>query len=268
MMENLTLFVSSSDSYEDCWRPFFFLLKKFWPGCDLPIVLNTETKSFAFEGLNITCTKTGKQRTFGKTFHAGLEQVNTDNIFLIMIDYFIMEDINETYLREAYEVFVQEQLDSLYLVAMTTIKETTALRHNICLVSSPGEDRFSFQSAFWKKESIKKYVLEHENPWLSECFGSRRYEYTNDRLAFVSKSMEPLKYLHTGALHEAKWLKETVPNLEELGVSLNWQSRGFYEWKKLSLAQRIERRRKTVFQEARSRAHLFGLKYGLISLDD
>jgi len=266
-MNNLTLFVSSSDAYEDCWQPFFFLLKKFWPDCDLPIILNTENKSFAFEGLNITCTKTGKQQSFGKTFHAGLEQVNTDNILLIMIDYFIMTDVSETYLRDAYKTFIQERLDSLCLVEMTTIKETVPLRDNVSLVSGPGRDRFSFQVALWKKGSIKKYVLGHENPWLSECFGSLRYEYTKDRIGFVSKSTEPFKYLHTGALHEGKWIKETIPELEELGISLDWKKRGFYEWKQPSLAQRIKRRRGTAIQEVRSRAHLLGLRYSLIPPD-
>jgi len=266
-MENLTLFVSSSDAYEDCWYPFFFLLKKFWPNCDLPIILNTETKSFAFEGLNITCTKTGTQQSFGKTFHAGLEQVSTDNVLLMLIDFFIMRDVNETYLRDVYDVFIQERLDALCLVEMTTIRETVPLRDNVSLVSGPGQDRFSFQTAIWKKNSIKKYVLGHENPWLSECFGSLRYRYTKDRIAFVSKNAEPFNYLHTGALHEAKWVKETVPELEALGISLDWKRRGFYEWKQPSLAQRIERKRKIAIQEARSRAHLLGLKYRLISPD-
>jgi hypothetical protein len=266
-MKNLTLFVSSSDVYEDCWHPFFYLLKTFWPNCDLPIILNTETKSFAFEGLNITCTNTGTQKSFGKTFHAGLEQVNTDHILLIMIDYFIMKNVNETYLRDAYDTFVQERLDALCLVEMATIKETTSLRENVCLISGRGPDRFSFQTAIWKKNSIKKYVLGHENPWLSECFGSQRYQYTKDRLAFVREYAEPFKYLHTGALHEGKWIKEAIPQLEELGIGLDWKKRGFYERTQLSLAQRIKKRQKTAFQEARSRAHLLGLKYGLLSLD-
>jgi len=187
-MNDLTLFVSSSDAYEDCWYPFFFLLKKFWPDCDLPIVLNTENKSFAYRGLNISCTRTGKQRSFGKTFHAGLEQVHTDNILLIMIDYFMMKDVQEAYLRNAYQIFIQEQLDSLCLVEMTTIKDVTPLRDNVFLVSGAGRDRFSFQTAIWKKSSIKKYILEHENPWLSECFGSLRYEYTSDRIAYVGEN--------------------------------------------------------------------------------
>jgi hypothetical protein len=266
-MEDLTLFVSSSDAYEDCWHPFFFLFKKFWPACDLPIVLNTESKSFAFEGLNILSTKTGKQRSFGRTFHAGLEQVKTDNILLIMIDYFLMKEVNSHRVIDAYQVFVREKLDSLCLVEMTTIKDTVPLHNDAFLVSGPGHDRFSFQAAIWKKRSIRKYILEHENPWMSECFGSLRYEYTRDRIAFVGNEAEPFTYLHTGALHEGKWLKDTVPKLEELGVSVDWERRGFYEWKRPSLAQRIQKRHKTAIQEARSRAHLLGLKYGLISQD-
>ncbi|MBW4026355.1 hypothetical protein [Acidipila rosea] len=266
-MADVTLFVSSSDDYEDCWLPFFTLLKKFWPDCTLPIILNTENKSFSLEGLNILCTQTGKQSSFGKTFHAGLEHVKTPNILLIMIDYFIMKEVNLRYLRDAYSAFIEENLDAIYLVDMKTIKETKALRDNLFLIAGPGQDRFSFQAALWKKSSIRKYVLKHENPWLSEYFGSLRFKYSNDRIAFVDESAEPFKYLHTGALHKGGWIKETVPDLENLGISLDWQKRGFYSWRKLSLLQRLKKRRRTATQEVKSRLHLIGMKYGLIKPD-
>ncbi len=64
-MSQLTVFVSSRDDYEDCWVPFFTLLKKYWPDCRLPIVLNTQQKHFAFDGLDITCTRTGDFKHFG-----------------------------------------------------------------------------------------------------------------------------------------------------------------------------------------------------------
>ena len=62
-MSQLTVFVSSRDDYEDCWVPFFTLLKKYWPDCRLPIVLNTQQKHFAFD--DITCTRTGDFKHFG-----------------------------------------------------------------------------------------------------------------------------------------------------------------------------------------------------------
>jgi hypothetical protein len=261
-MKNLTLFISSSDDYADCWQPFFFLLQKFWPDCNLPIVLNTESKSFAYDGLNVICTKAGTQKRFGETFHKGLDQIKTDNILLLMIDYFLMDKVDGEQLRNIYQAFVQRSLDGLYLVEMKTIQTTVPLTENISLIAGPGQDRFSFQAAIWKKSSLKKYVLNHETPWLAEQFGSMRFQYAKDRLAFVYQSIEPFKYLHTGVLHKGGWVKEAVPVLEGLGIALNWNARGFYEWKKPALAQRLMKRRKTALLEAKSRLHLLAVSRG------
>jgi hypothetical protein len=267
MIDNLTTFVSSSDAYEDCWQPFFFLLKKHWPTCDLPIVLNTEGKRFAFPGLDITCTCAGRQQGFGETFRKGLEFVKTDNILLVMIDYFVMEDVNSDRLSAAYKTFIEEQLDALTLVQMTSITETVPLREGVRLVAGPGRDRFSFQTALWRKESIKKYVLSHETPWMAECFGSQRYKYSKDRIAFLEEGLEPIKYLHTGALHQGGWMREIVPFLEESGITLDWKKRGYYQRKKPSLLERVNSRRKTAAKEVMSRLHLLGLKAGVIRPD-
>ncbi|MBR2668842.1 MAG: hypothetical protein IKE36_03490, partial [Solobacterium sp.] len=51
-MDKVVLLVNSCDAYEDCWIPFFTLLKKYW-NPHMPIYLNTETKSWSFEGLDI-----------------------------------------------------------------------------------------------------------------------------------------------------------------------------------------------------------------------
>ena len=54
---DLSIFVNTSDSFEDCWHPFFTLFACYWPNCPYPIVLNTETKHYSFKGLNIVCAK-------------------------------------------------------------------------------------------------------------------------------------------------------------------------------------------------------------------
>lgn len=264
MIDNLTIFITSSDAYEDCWYPFFFLLKKHWPACDLPIVLNTEGKSFAFPGLDITCTCLGRQQSFGETFRKGLDTVKTDNILFLMIDFFVMEEVNLIPLSAAYKTFIEEQLDALMLVQMTTISETVPLREGVRLVTGPGRDRFSFQTALWKKERFKKYVLNHENPWMAEYFGSKRYKYSKDRIAYLEEGNEPIKYLHTGALHQGRWMRDVVPFLEESGITLDWEKRGYYQRKTPSLLERVNSRRKTAIQEALSRLHLLGLKAGVI----
>lgn len=40
------LLVNTCDKFEDCWIPFFSLLKKYWPDCSGKIYLNTEYKSY------------------------------------------------------------------------------------------------------------------------------------------------------------------------------------------------------------------------------
>ena len=44
-----TVFVNSTDTFEDAWAPFFHLLGDYWPEVD-KVVLNTETKDFSFPG--------------------------------------------------------------------------------------------------------------------------------------------------------------------------------------------------------------------------
>jgi hypothetical protein len=260
-MDDLTIFVSSNDSYRDCWEPFFSLFAKHWPGCPLPIVLNTQEHSFSHRDLQVHCTMTGRQKNFGETFHRGLDHIPTGNVLIFMVDYFLMSAVNTARLLAARQAFLDHRLDGLYLVQMTTIRDTALLERGISLVTAPGQDRFSFQAGIWKKDSLRKYVLRHETPWLAEQFGSMRYRYTRDRLGYVHREREPFDYLHSGALQKGEWVRETVPALEAMGVKVNWSERGFYEQRQLTLFERAMRRRRTAIQEARSRLQLQAMKH-------
>jgi hypothetical protein len=177
-----------------------------------------------------------------------------------MIDYFFMGDVKVKYLDDAYRAFVEEGLDCLYLLQMDSIKDTKPLGQSILLVNGPGVDRFTFQAAIWKKAKLKKYILKHEDPWMAERFGSMRFEFTNDRIAFLKRSVEPFTYMQAGALHKGKWIKEAIPCWENIGISLEWGLRGFYEPKLPSFWERIQRKRRTAIRQGRSRMHLLFLR--------
>ena len=81
-MNDFSIFVSSSDNYSDIWDLFFDMFQKFWPEFQGKIYLQTETKDYRHDGLNIVCTKVGKHRFFGETLRAGLAKVKEDNILL------------------------------------------------------------------------------------------------------------------------------------------------------------------------------------------
>ena len=264
LITSLTIFVSSRDDYEDCWIPFFTLLKKFWPECTHPIVLNTQAKDFSFEGLDIVCTKTGNFKHFGETFHAGLKHVRTEYILLIMIDYFLMAPVHQVRLEYAFKAFVEERLQALVLVEMKIIDAFKPLRESISLITGPGPDRFTFQMGFWETSAISKYVLRQEDPWMAEKFGSRRWDYFTDRIGFVDDSIAPFTYLHTGAQHKGGWVPAIIPFLEREGLGLDWSRRGLYRESTPTFWQRIRKRRRTAAEELWSRLHLFALKLRVI----
>ena len=75
------ILVSSCDAYEDVWNPFFALFKKYWPNCKYNIYLNTESKMFSYDGLNITCLHPGeseKQISWSNRLKQALLQVEED----------------------------------------------------------------------------------------------------------------------------------------------------------------------------------------------
>ena len=70
--ENITIVVNTCDAFEDCWVPFFTLLKTYWPSCSIKMLLTTFEKNFTFKGLDIDCLLTSKNYSyeiFSNYFH-------------------------------------------------------------------------------------------------------------------------------------------------------------------------------------------------------
>lgn len=256
-MKNLTIFISSSDKYEDCWKPFFTMFQRKWKDCECDIILNTEEKKYAIEGLNITCTQVGKHSHFGETFHAGLNKVKTKYVLLIMIDYVFMDDVNNENMNTIYRYFKKLDLDALYFVNQeNSLKGYPSEIDGILYGDKISRDRFSFQIGLWKKETLSEYVLKHEDPWMAEKFGSKRANVLSHKIAFVSKQLEPIKYLATGVLHKGGWITEIKLFFDKEGIHIDYDKRGFYKNTELSIIQKIIAKKKRSWGEFKSWLHL------------
>ena len=114
-VNEISIFVSSSDAYSDIWSAFFALLKREWPDYRGRIYLNTETLGFNYEGLDIVCTKLGKQSHFGDFFLRGIERIDGDRFLLLMIDYFIEGRVDIARLQEICDLFMHDEADTFTL---------------------------------------------------------------------------------------------------------------------------------------------------------
>lgn len=232
-MGNFTIFVSSSDNYSDIWPLFFDFFQNFWPEYKGKIYLNTQEKEYSHEGLNIICTKVGKKKYFGETFRAGLKQVDGEDILLIMIDYLFMGQVNHEKVLDYYKLFKKHDLDSLCLFPQKFPHYKCLGNADILLAKPPFplSILFGYQIAFWGKSVLFEMALPHENPWMSEWYGSQRAEKMCIRMGYLAHQWNmPIPYDARGCLHQGLWLDNAIKFMQENNYTkFDFNKRGYYD---------------------------------------
>lgn len=257
MFSNFTIFVNSSDGFEDCWFPFFTLLKKQWPNCNIPILLNTEFKDFQYEGLNIICTKVHegileRKLTWSECLIRGLSKVNTPFILYMQEDYFLEQ-------RVQYEIissflYKMDLNKDIKYIGLTDIGNYGPFKDFIedsrLVIVGNNKYRISTQAALWDVCTLKSYVVPEENGWMFEIFGSIRAKKRNDlfltsnRKYFSRDNNAILYYVHTGVI-KGKWHPSVKQLFSENELDLDYSLRGFYK-PKFFLFRKIETLRKVL----------------------
>lgn len=232
-MDNCTVFVSSADSYSDLWDVFFDLFQKYWPEYDGEIVLNTQEKDYYHEGLNIKCTKVGKLKGFGATYRAGLDTIKTDNVLIFLIDFIFMDKVNNAKINEYYKYFVNHELDTLYLCNLPFTNYIVSNNADLLIPKRPYPESilFGYQIGFWKKSTLYQMMLPHEDPWMSEWYGSKRAEVINISVAYLSdRKLKPIVYNAAGCIHQGLWLDDAVKFLNtNYDKNIDFSARGYYK---------------------------------------
>ena len=225
-VNEIPIFVSSCDSYADIWPAFFALLKREWPEYRGKIYLNTETLEYQYDGLNIVCTKLGQQKHFGETFLKGLDCIDGSSFLLFMIDYFIGGRVDVQRLQRIYDIFLHDDVDT-FALALQPLGEILPLKENeqyaMLINRRSWRIMFSFQIAFWKKDSLKKLIAPWEDPWRAEHLGSRRAGLSNMRFYLLRMyNDKPIKYDESGVLHGGgKWLMSALSRIDLTDIPLN-----------------------------------------------
>ncbi len=88
----VTLLINTCDAYEDLWMPFFTLLKKYFSPLHMRILLNTETKNFHFDGLQIE-TVHSSAKSYGARMRDALNHVDAEYVLLMLDDFFLRRPV-------------------------------------------------------------------------------------------------------------------------------------------------------------------------------
>jgi hypothetical protein len=241
---DLTIFVNTSDNFEDCWNPFFALFAQYWPNCPYPIVLNTEKKGYNFESLDILCTRVSEDEserlTWSECLLRGLGTIKTPYILYLQEDYFLDAPVRSDTVEMLLNELRTDHADVIRLMESEGAGPWIGSEsHLIWEVAQKAKYRISLQAALWRKDFLRAQVRSHENPWQLESFGSMRLRrkkakiFCVNRKLFSGEGKEIFSYRPTGVI-AGKWVLHIVqPLFLKHGIEVDYSQRGIYEVNKV-----------------------------------
>ena len=240
MNNKFSILVNSTDSFSDCWLPFFTLFNKFWPDFEGKIYLNTETKSFKFENLNIISVKSNlRQGSWSECLKYAIDLIEEDYFIYMQEDYFLHSNVNNKLINKYFDHFTKNYFDCLHLTDQCNngpfIKKT--INPNFWEIPKKTKYRASTQAAFWKKEAFLKILRPWESGWDFEKFGSKRSNQSLNKVMCVNQDLhkinknEIIPYVFTGII-KGKWKSDVQGLFEKNNIIIDFEKRGFIDTSK------------------------------------
>ena len=237
MQDDFSILVNTTDSFSDCWEPFFRLFKFYWPNYSGKIYLNTETKNFIFEDLNIISIKNNiKDKSWSKCLFYAVNMIEEDTFIYMQEDYFLKDMVNDKKIKELYRKYKKYDLDCLHLTDQCTSGPFKEFKkdEDLLIIHEKAPYRISTQAAFWKKNTILKVLRPWESGWDFEKFGTKRSIketfkiFAVNNKTYIKNHSEIIPYIFTGII-KGKWKKEVVSLFKKHNIKVNFDNRGFVD---------------------------------------
>lgn len=193
-MDKITLLYNTCDRYESLWKGFFDLWTKYWPGFNAPVILNSEKKTFSYEGLNISSPNHKERPTWSERLYAALKIVTTPYVLLTLDDFYIKSTVDTNEIQNCIDAMDNDKDIKLFTFGWQPGPNKP------CSFSGRYEQRGRFapyrvnaQIALWRTEYLVKIVKQYENPWEFELNGSFRSSIYGGKL-YAQKKNAPLVF--------------------------------------------------------------------------
>ena len=230
----LTIVVLSSDGYKDCWEPMFKSLKMFIPNIEkFEIILSTNNLDYDYPGLDVKVVTHGLNKPWSKRVFDSINEASNETILLLVEDYFLRSNINESKFLEYLELFESNSdVDHIRLVNYGNKFEVKKSSINdLDTIDSNTKNRFMFLPGLWRKEIIKKYLTQFEGPYIAEKTADYRAKIYSH--GFYCASMDYISkhghFYHTsssGAVYKGKWKPWVIDFLKDLNIQIDLEKRG------------------------------------------
>jgi hypothetical protein len=243
LRHDLTVLVNSTDTFSDCWAPFFRLFKRFWPSCPYRVVLNTETSEYSDGELQLTCSKVqaqdapGSQRlSWSDCLIRCLDGVRTPFVLYLQEDYFLNGPVDQAFVVQCVDVMREHAIPHIRLMEVDDRAryQESGLHPLLWKIDQRANYRVSLQAGLWSVAALRNLLRPGESAWTFERRGSIRAISKPDvflcqsLLHFNHRGHYPVPYRPTGIVR-GKWFAPAVVELFAANdISVDYSKRGFY----------------------------------------
>lgn len=215
---DITILVNSCDAYEDIWDPFFRLFRVYWGDCPYEIVLNTESKKYELEGINIQCLQLyseNRKVPYGKRILEHLKYVKTKYVLILIDDFFLNDYVDNNEIEKCRTWMEDNQNIAAFFFAPVKDQGNIVSEKYKGYEKRPkvGVYKVSFQAALWRTTDFIESWKKHENPWEWEKQATFRSFFNNKEYYVRSKDAPKNKVrmvTQNGGLYQEKRFLKSV----------------------------------------------------------
>ena len=236
----LSIVVCSCDKYDDLWYPYFEIFKNQWSDCRYPIILNTESKTYSHEGLDIKCLKLYTPEEvpdipWSDRMIETLKHVDTEYVLVTLDDHFLISSVESAKFEEAFDIIkTHKRVSALSFIAYVPADKKTKWLGNFGRWSMNDYFRINLDTAIWRKKALLRNLKKGENAWEFELNATERALWDFTEYYRYKQGAEPILdvsfHLRRGyGLIRGKWCWHNPELFAQFNIPMDFSIRGYMD---------------------------------------
>ena len=170
-MKDISILINSCSKYNDMWDNIDFLYDKYWPNHPKLFLLSNKEAEHKSDIDIISIPKEMSDRLI-----SGVEQIDTEFVFLSFDDYYPKRMVNTKKLYELIEEIKKRNIDYCRIFYDPPVKgkKQTELKYKNLPLTRVYE--VNFYPSIWKKTSLLRVLKGGEDIWKTEARLTRRFK--------------------------------------------------------------------------------------------
>ena len=222
-----SVIISSCDTRDDIWHPFFTLFFRYWPDCPFPVYLISNYKKY--DDSRVETISVGEDKGWATNMKTALKQIPTPYVLAMLDDLFLEKSTKTDYIESLVDYAQNNSIGYIGLVPFFDLDKDYSNALNLGRISV-SVDRISHRASLWNKKILSDLLVDGENVVQMEIEGSKRSHVITAPFLSVK---EPAMYYHVrSAIIRGKWMYDAVKLCQKEDIKLDLSRRSIdYEWK-------------------------------------